>query len=100
MLKNDYDEAARFINSLGNCILLSGEYNQSKSDKAFSHFLPNFTNAENLLLEQCIIDPEQYLQSGGSIDKIKEAMQIRDQKIRQELKNFISGVPRFVLHGK
>lgn len=100
MLKNDYDEAARFINSLGNCILLSGEYNQSKSDKAFTHFLPNFTNAENLLLEQCIIDPEQYLQSGGSIDKIKEAMQNRDQKIRQELKYFISGVPGFVLHGK
>lgn len=100
MLKNDYDEAARFINSLGNCILLSGEYNQSKSDKAFSHFLPNFTNAENLLLDQCITDPEQYLQSGGSIDKIKEAMQNRDQKIRQELKDFISGVPGVVLHGK
>lgn len=100
MLKNEYDEAARFINSLGNCILLSGNFNQSKADQAFSHYFQSPSIAENLLLEQCIIDPEQYLQSGGSIDKIKEAMQNRDQKIRQELKDFISGVPGFVLHGK
>ena len=92
------DEALAFINLLGNCSLLEKSFNISKSARPLRTFLQDVLEfkegtiqivewEEALSLPPTLTNPE-----GATLNEIREAVEARDQLIRRELNEFVSGV--------
>jgi hypothetical protein len=90
-------EAEAFINSLGNCSMLRKGFNISKSDKPMWDFLQEvheFKNAkitreiwQNALCMTSVMTSPDTCSFDGLVQAIKD----RDQKIREDMNDFISG---------
>jgi len=90
-------DAEGFINLIGNCALLDKSFNVSKNDKPMWVFLQEvhefkegtFTRPEwqaALLLNDTMTAPD-----GKTLADLKPLLQSRDEAIRNELKEFVSG---------
>lgn len=98
---DDFDsreDALAFINLLGNCSLLDKSFNISKSDKPMWEFLKDVHEFKQgivardvwekaLSLSETLTSPER-----STLTLIKEAVQTRDNLIRRDLTDFISGI--------
>ena len=97
---DDFDsrsDAQSFVNSIGNCSLLEKSFNISKSDKSMWSFLQDvhefkqgiFVREDwqtSLLLSDILTSPD-----GKTLGGLKPLIQTRDNAIRTELKEFVSG---------
>lgn len=92
------EDALAFINLLGNCSLLDKSFNISKSDKPMWEFLKEVHEFKDgtltrnawekaLSLTETLTSPER-----STLALIKEAVQTRDNLIRRDLTDFISGI--------
>lgn len=92
------EDALAFINLLGNCSLLDKSFNISKSDKPMWEFLKEVHEFKQgtvardvwekaLSLSETLTSPER-----STLTVIKEAVQTRDNLIRRDLIDFISGI--------
>ncbi|MFO1417038.1 MAG: DUF262 domain-containing protein [Methylotetracoccus sp.] len=91
-------QAIAFVNALGNCSLLDKSFNISKSDEPMWSFLKEVHEFKEgkldradwqdaLGLSDLMTEP-----TGAAMDELKAAIQARDQSIRIELKEFLSGI--------
>jgi hypothetical protein len=93
----DEDEAQSLANRLGNCALLEKNFNISKSDHTLKHFLSSIhevVTGKVRIDEWCaalgiakpLLDPDQ-----ANVDSIREAIDMRDQDIKEDVAKFIRG---------
>ena len=93
----DENEALLLANRLGNCALLEKNFNISKSNHTLKHFLSSIHEVvvgkvridewcAALGVSKPLLDPDQ-----ASVDSIRDAIEIRDQEIREDVAQFIRG---------
>jgi len=91
------EELMEVVNGLGNCALLEKTFNISKSNRPLKTFMEEVHEIKNgdialvdwasaLGLSDCLLDP-----SGYSIQSIRDAIEKRDEDMRQELTDFVLG---------
>lgn len=93
----DEEEALAWANRLGNCALLEKNFNISKSDHGLKYFLSaihEVVHGKIRIDEWCaalgipkpLLDPDSV-----TVDSVKEAIDIRDQEIREDVAQFVRG---------
>lgn len=90
MTEDERNKIDPIVNSLGNCILLERPKNIAKKAKSMQDFFDGISELERdtLLLTHNIIDNDD---KQMSLQSLKEEIEIRDQKIRREINDFIEG---------